>query len=78
MKVDIFVQFIISRILQGFRRVLDAQKFGVSENYKYNKTSRTNCYVRERFITRICLLEVDARKFSCAKISMFTVSGKIL
>ena len=57
--VEIFAQYIISRIS---RRVLDAQRFGVSENYDYNRTNRTNCYVHENLITRICLPEVDVRK----------------
>ena len=43
------------------------RQFGVSENYNYNRTNRTNCYVREnlkkKVIMRICLLVVDARKY---------------
>ena len=70
MNLEIFAQYIILRIL---RRVLDARKFGVSENYNYNRTNRTNCYVHENLIMRTCLLEVDAIKFSYAKIYTFTV-----
>ena len=29
--------------------------------------------MRENLTARICLIGLDARKFSCAKISMFTV-----
>ena len=68
--VDIFAQYIFSRIL---RRALDARKFDVSENYYHNRTNRISGYMRENLAARICLLMLDARKFSCAKICTFTV-----
>ena len=37
------------------------------------RTNRINWYVRENLTLQICLLGLDARKFSCAKISTFTV-----
>ena len=46
----------------------------MSENHYHNNTNRINWYVRENLTTRICLLMLDAHKFSCVKISTFTVS----
>ena len=67
--VDIFAQYIFSRISH---RALDARKFDVSEKYYHNRTNRINWYVRENLTPRICLLTLDARKFSCVKIPTFT------
>ena len=64
MNVEIFAQYIFSRIS---RRALDARKFDVSENYNQNRTNRNN------LTARICVLGLGARKFSCVKISTFTV-----
>ena len=69
--VEFFAQYIFSRIL---RMALDARKFDVCENYYHNRTSRINWYVRKNLAARICLLMLDARKFSCAKICTSTVS----
>ena len=60
-------------IFAGSRKALDARKFVSSENYYHNRTNRINWYVRENFTARICVLLLDARKFSCAKICTFTV-----
>ena len=68
--VDIFTQYIFSRIS---RRALDARKFDVSENNYHNRTNRIDRYMRENLSTQICHLMLDAREFSCAKISTFTV-----
>ena len=65
--VEIFAQYIFSR------RALDARKFDVSENYYHNRTNRINWYMRENLAALICLLMLDARKCSCAKICKFTV-----
>ena len=55
------------------RRALDARKFDVRENYYHNRRNRIYWYVREKLAAGICLLVIDARKFSCAKICTFTV-----
>ena len=68
--VEIFAEYIFSRIS---RRAIDVRKFDVSENYNHNKTIRINWYVHENITTRICLLGLDVRKYSSAKISTFTV-----
>ena len=68
--VEIFAQYIFSCIS---RRAFDARKFDVSENYYHYRTNRINWYMRENLAARICLLMLDARKFSCAKICTFTV-----
>ena len=68
--VDIFAQYIFSRISC---RALDARKFHVNENYYHNRTNRIKWYMRENLAVRICLLMLDARKSSCAKICTFTV-----
>ena len=70
MNVDISAQYIFSRIS---RRALDALKCDMSENYYHNRTNIMNWYVRETLAARICLLMLDARQFSCAKICTFTV-----
>ena len=54
---------------------LDARKFDVSENYNHNRTNRTKQHMRENLTGRIFLIGLDARKFSCVKISTFTVIG---
>ena len=68
--VDIFAQYIFSRIS---RRALDARKFDASENHYHKRTNRIDKYMRENLTMRICHLMLDARKFSCTKISTFTV-----
>ena len=73
--VEIFAQDIFSCIL---RRALDARKFDVSENYNHNRTNRNNQHMRETLTAQICLIGLDARKFSCAKISTFTVFNILL
>ena len=52
---------------------LDARKYDASEKIDQNSTKRSNCYLRENLVTRKCLLRLDARKYSCAKISTCTV-----
>ena len=64
--VEMFAQYIFSC------RALDAQKFDVIENFNHKRTNRIKWYVRESETMRICLLGLDARKSSCAKISTFT------
>ena len=68
--VEIFAQDIFSRIS---RRASDARKFGVSENYNHNRTNRNKQNMHENLTAQICLIGLDVRKFSCAKISTFTV-----
>ena len=68
--VEIFAQYIFSRIS---RRVLEAQKYDVSEKINHYRADRVNCPMRENLSMRKCRLGLDARKFSCAKISTFTV-----
>ena len=68
--IEIFAQYIFSRIS---RRALDARKFDVGENHHQNRTNRINWYMRENLAARICLLMLDAQKFSCAKICTFIV-----
>ena len=46
----------------------------MSENYDHNRTNRNKQHMRENLTARICVIGLDARKFSCAKISMFTVT----
>ena len=69
--VEFFAQYIFSR------RALNACKFEVSENYYHNRTNRINWYMRENLATRTCILMLDARKFSCAKICTFKVCHKL-
>ena len=52
---------------------LYARKYDVSEKINQNSTKRTNSYLRNNSDAPNCLLWPDARKFSCAKISTFTV-----
>ena len=66
--VEIFAQYIISR------RVLGALKYDVSEKINHYGASRNNCYMRENLSARKGHLGPDARKFSSAKVSTFTVS----
>ena len=54
------------------------QRFDVSDFCNDNSTNRINWYVYENLTTRICLLILDVRKFSCAKISTFTVVGEVM
>ena len=68
--VEIFAQYIFSRIS---RMALDARKFDVRENYNHNRTNRNKQHMRENLTARIFFIWLDARKFSCVKISTFTV-----
>ena len=68
--VEIFAQYIFSGIS---RRVLGALKYDVSEKINRYGASRNNCYIRKDLSTRKGHLGPDARKFSSAKISTFTV-----
>ena len=68
--VDIFAQYIFSPILD---MALCVWKFDVSEKINQNSTKRIKGYLREILVARKCLLRLDARKFRCTKISMFTV-----
>ena len=68
--VEIFAQYIFSCIL---RRALDVRKFDVSENYNHNRMNRSKQHMCENLTERICLIGLDAQRFSCAKISTFTV-----
>ena len=68
--VEFFAQDMFSR---NSRRALDMRKFDVSKNYYHNKTNRINWYVRENLAAQICILMLDAPKFSGAKICTFTV-----
>ena len=54
---------------------LDARKFDVSVNSNHNRTNRNKQHMRENLTARTCLMGLDARKFSCAKISTFTVTN---
>ena len=68
--VEIFTQYIFSRIS---RSALDARKYDVSEKMKHYRSNRINYKMRENLSTRKCHQGLDARIFSCAKISTFTV-----
>ena len=61
------------RAVHIFAHLKHARKFDVSENYYSNRTNIINWCMRKNLAARICLLMLDARKFSCAKICMFTV-----
>ena len=52
---------------------LCARKYDVSENLNHYASNRIKCYVRENLPTRKCQIGLDARKYSSAKISTFTV-----
>ena len=65
-----FAQYIFSRIS---RSALNARKYDVSEKMKHYRSNRINNKMRENLSTRKCHQGLDARKFSCAKISTFTV-----
>ena len=56
-----------------YRMALGARKFDVNENYNPKRTNRNKQHVRENLTERIFLIGLDVRKFSCAKISTFTV-----
>ena len=73
--VEIFAQYIFSRIS---RMALYARKYDVSERINQNATKRTNSYLCENLVARKCPLRHGARKFSCAKISTFTVCTSML
>ena len=56
------------------RSALDARKYDVSEEMKHYRSNRIDYEMRENVSTRKCHIGLDAQKFSCAKISTFTVS----
>ena len=68
--VEIFAQYIFSRIS---RSALYARKYDVSEKMKHYRPNRIIYKMREHLSSRKYHQELDARKFSCAKISTFTV-----
>ena len=68
--VEIFAQYIFSRIS---RSALDARKYDVSEKMKHYRSNRINYKMHENLSTRKCHQGLDARKFSCAETSTFTV-----
>ena len=45
----------------------------VSENYNYNRINGIKRYMHENLTTQICLMGLDGRTFSCAKIPTSTV-----
>ena len=53
--------------------VLDRQKYDVSENLNDYKSNGIRYVMRENLSTQKCHIGLDARKFSTAKISTFTV-----
>ena len=60
--------------------VSDVRKYDVSENlnhYRLNGT-RYRYKMRENMSTRKCHIGLNARKFSRAKISTFTVDNKVI
>ena len=50
-----------------------ARKYDVSENLNHYRLDRIRYKMRENMSTRKGHIWLDARKFSCAKISTFTV-----
>ena len=72
--VEIFAQDIFSRIS---RRASDARKLDVRQNYNHNRTNRNKQHMRENLTAQICFIGLDVRKFSCAKISTFTVISNV-
>ena len=50
-----------------------AQKYDVSENLNHNRLDRIRYKMCENMSTRKGHIWLDVRKFSCAKISTFTV-----
>ena len=68
--VEIFMQYIFSRISH---RVLNAQKYDVSEKRNHYSSNRINYHMRKHLFARKCHIELDVRKFSCPKISTFAV-----
>ena len=68
--VEIYAQYIFSRIS---RMVPYARKYDVSENLNHYRLDGIRYKIRENMSTRKGHIRLDARKFSCAKISTFTV-----
>ena len=68
--VEISAQYIFSRIS---RMVSYARKYDVSENLNHYRLDGIRYKMRENISTRKGHIWLDARKFSCAKISTFTV-----
>ena len=69
--VEIFAQYIFSRM------ALYARKYYVSEKINQTSTHINNSNLRENLVARKCSLMLYARKFSCAKMSTFTVLEKM-
>ena len=65
--VDIFVQYILSRM------VSDTRKYDVSENLNHYRLNGIMYKMCKNMSTRKCYKGLDARKFSSANISTFTV-----
>ena len=53
-------------------KALDACKFHVSENCYHNCTNRINWYMRKNLALQICLLGLNAQKFTYMKNTVFT------
>ena len=68
--VEIFAQYIFLRVS---RMVSNARKYDVSENLNHYRLDGIRHKMRENMSTRKGHIGLDARKFSCAKISTFTV-----
>ena len=62
--VEIFAQYIFSRL---------SRKYDVSANLNHYRLDGIRYKIRENVSTRKGHIGLDARKFSCAKISTFTV-----
>ena len=54
-----------------------ARKYDVSENLNHYRLDRIRYKMRDNISTRNGHIWLDARKFSCAKISSFTVMEKL-
>ena len=65
-----FAQYILSRIS---RMVSYARKYDVSENLNHYRFDGIRYKIRKNLSTRKGHIGLDVRKFSCAKISTFTI-----
>ena len=68
--IEIFAHYIFSRIS---RMVSYARKYDVSENLNHYRLDGIRYKMRKNMSTRKGHIGLGARKFSCAKISTFTV-----
>ena len=71
--VDIFTQYIFSLIS---RMVSDARKYDVGDNLNHYRINGIRYKMGGNMSTQKCHIELDARKFSSAKIFTFTVIVK--